>query len=50
MDDPVRISVTVQDGDQVSQFKVEDATFDAAVVAVLRMLTQRPIPVVGTAT
>lgn len=50
MDDPVRISVAVQDGDQVRQFKVEEATFEAAVVALMRMLTQRPVAIVGTAT
>ena len=50
MGDPVRINVAVQDGDKVRQFRVEEATFEAAVVALMRMLTQRPITVAGAAT
>lgn len=45
----VRISVTVQQEGSLRQLIVEDATFEAAVVAVLRLLTQRSVPVVGTA-
>lgn len=49
MDEPVRISVNVQEDGKLRQFKVEEPTFEAAVVAVLRMLTKPRTPVVGEA-
>lgn len=47
---PVRISVTIQQDGSLRQLIVEEPAFDAAVLAVLRLLTQRPAVVAGTAT
>lgn len=50
MEEPVRICVNVQEGEKLRQIVVEEATFEAAVLAVMRALTQPRTVVAGTAT